>query len=419
MAAPSAAARPVVTILGSEDAKPKGSVAMPTVFTSPIRNDLIQYIHTNMRKNSRQPYAVSRMAGMQSSAESWGTGRAVSRIPRVPGGGTHRSGQGAFGNMCRGGRMFAPTRIWRRWHRRVPRKQKRYAVASALAASALPALVMARGHEIDDVPEVPLVIDSGIEGFKKTSKAVTLLKSLGAYDDVERVIDTKTMRAGKGKLRNRRFKQRVGPLIVYEKDDGIMKAFRNLPGVDLCSVECLNLLQLAPGGHIGRFIIWTAGAISRLDSIYGTGESGTCLKKNFMLPKNIISNSDVSRIINSDEIQSVVRPKMDKKMWIPRKKNPLRNKEELFKLNPYARVHKKEATEKKIKNRRGGSKTGAPKPSDSASASKPSDASSAPKPSDASNAPKPSDVSSAPKPSDASSAPKPSDAASAAKPGDA
>ena len=62
---------------------------------------------------------MSKHAGEQTSAISWGTGRAVARIPRVGGGGTHRSGQGAFGNMCRGGRMFAPTKIWRRWHRHV------------------------------------------------------------------------------------------------------------------------------------------------------------------------------------------------------------------------------------------------------------------------------------------------------------
>lgn len=346
MSAPSAASRPVVTVLSSENGQPKGSTSMPFVFTSPIRNDVVQLMHTNMRKNNRQPYAVSRMAGMQSSAESWGTGRAVSRIPRVPGGGTHRSGQGAFGNMCRGGRMFAPTRIWRKWHRKVPRKQKLYAVVSALAASALPALVMARGHEIDDVPEVPLVIDSGVESFKKTAKAVILLKSLGAYDDVERVMETKTMRAGKGKLRNRRFKQRRGPLVVYDKDEGIRKAFRNLPGLDLCNVNCLNLLQLAPGGHLGRFIIWTEGAISKLDSIYGTGESGTSKKKDWIIPKNIISNADVARIINSDEIQTVIRPKAERKMWIPRKKNPLRSKEVMFKLNPYARVQKKKKDEK-------------------------------------------------------------------------
>ena len=61
------------------------------------------------------------------------------------GGGTHRSGQGAFGNMCRGGRMYAPTKVWRRWYRRVNINQRRYAMCSVLAASALPALVMAKG----------------------------------------------------------------------------------------------------------------------------------------------------------------------------------------------------------------------------------------------------------------------------------
>ena len=83
--------------------------------------------------------------GHQTSAESWGTGRAVARIPRVRGGGTHRSGQGAYGNMCRGGRMFAPTKIWRRWHRKINVNQKRYALCSAIAASGIPALVMSKG----------------------------------------------------------------------------------------------------------------------------------------------------------------------------------------------------------------------------------------------------------------------------------
>ena len=115
------------------------------------RPDVIRIVHTNMNKNKRQAYAVFQKAGHQTAAESWGTGRAVSRIPRVPGGGTHRAGQGAFGNMCRGGRMFAPTKVWRKWHRKINITQKRHAVASALAASALPSLVMARGHRIGQV----------------------------------------------------------------------------------------------------------------------------------------------------------------------------------------------------------------------------------------------------------------------------
>ena len=86
------------------------------------------------------------ISGHQTSAESWGTGRAVARIPRVRGGGTHRSGQGAFGNMCRGGHMFAPTKTYRRWHRKVSVAQKRYAIVSAIAATGVPALVMAKGN---------------------------------------------------------------------------------------------------------------------------------------------------------------------------------------------------------------------------------------------------------------------------------
>ena len=132
---------------------------------APIRPDVVHFVHTNVSKNKRQPYCVNKYAGKMPSAASWGTGRAVSRIPRVQGGGTQRSGQAAFGNMCRGGRMFAPTRVWRKWNRKINLNQRRYAVASALAASAVPPLVMARGHKIDEVPEMPLVVGGGFAFF--------------------------------------------------------------------------------------------------------------------------------------------------------------------------------------------------------------------------------------------------------------
>jgi large subunit ribosomal protein L4e len=122
------------------------TTALPAIFKAPIRPDVVNDVHQLMRRNARQAYSVNAEAGHQTSAESWGTGRAVARIPRVRGGGTHRSGQGAFGNMCRGGRMFAPTKPWRRWHRRININLKRYAVVSAIAASGVPALVQARGR---------------------------------------------------------------------------------------------------------------------------------------------------------------------------------------------------------------------------------------------------------------------------------
>lgn len=103
------------------------------------------------------------------------------------GGGTHRSGQGAFGNMCRGGRMFAPTKTWRRWHRKINVNQKRYALVSAIAASGVPALVQSKGHVIDSIPELPMVVSDKVQEFNKTKQAVSFLKSINAWADVEKV----------------------------------------------------------------------------------------------------------------------------------------------------------------------------------------------------------------------------------------
>jgi len=184
-------ARPLVQVFGVEASEAVTTVPLPGVFVAPIRPDVVHFVHTNVAKNKRQPYAVSENAGHQTSAESWGTGRAVARIPRVPGGGTHRAGQGAFGNMCRGGRMFAPTKTWRIWHHRVNKNQRRYAVVSSLAASALPSLVMARGHRIANLAEVPLVVSNAAESLAKTSAAIELLKKLNAFDDVLKVKESK------------------------------------------------------------------------------------------------------------------------------------------------------------------------------------------------------------------------------------
>merc|ERR1711915_273897 len=171
-----AAARPLISIYSEKNERGQSTICLPAVFRAPIRPDIVSFIHHEVAKNTRQAYCVNVDAGHQTSAESWGTGRAVARIPRVRGGGTHRSGQGAFGNMCRGGRMFAPTKTWRRWHRRINTTQKRYAICSALAASAIPALVMPKGHRIEEIPEVPLVVDDKVESYKKTKEAVLLLK---------------------------------------------------------------------------------------------------------------------------------------------------------------------------------------------------------------------------------------------------
>jgi len=332
--------RPLLSVFSLTGEK-NGETTIPSVMNAPLRPDIVQFVHTNLNKNKRQAYAVSLYAGKQVSASSWGTGRAVARIPRVGGGGTSRSGQGAFGNMCRGGRMFAPTKTWRRWHRKVNNTQKRYAMVSSLAASAIPALVMARGHRIDDVPEIPLIMDDAIESTKKTSSARDILASVGALEDVGKVSASKKIRSGKGKMRNRRYTLRRGPLIIYSQDHGVEQAFRNLPGVDLCCVSRLNLLQLAPGGHMGRFCIWSQSAIDRLDTIYHDCCTIKDTQSSKFLPRAAMLNADIGRIINSDEVQSVINPAKAGQTIFLKKRNPLKNIEALEKLNPYAAAARK------------------------------------------------------------------------------
>merc|ERR1712000_319751 len=346
------ASRPTVTILSADGSASGATHPLPKVFTSPIRPDIVQTVHTGMAKNKRQPYAVSEKAGHQTSAESWGTGRAVARIPRVSGGGTHRAGQAAFGNMCRSGRMFAPTKIWRKWHIKVNQKQKRYATCSALAASAAAPLLMARGHQIMSVAEVPLVIDSQVleaGAAAKTAGSVALLNAVGAGEDIAKVKGSKKLRAGKGKLRGRRHRQRRGPLVIYDPAvDGkdLVKGFRNIPGVETCPVTALNLLQLAPGGHLGRFIVWSSAAFKALDEIYGSQTEVSQHKRDFLLPSNCVSQADLARLINSSEIQSsLTAPKgyATTRRSAVQKKNPLQNRQVLLRLNPYAATFAKEA----------------------------------------------------------------------------
>merc|ERR1711981_1044011 len=338
------AGRPLVSVYTEKNESSGASVCLPAVFKAPVRPDIVNFIHNNILKNTRQPYCVNVDAGHQTSAESWGTGRAVARIPRVRGGGTHRSGQAAYGNMCRGGRMFAPLKTWRKWHKRVNINQRRFAMTSAIAATGVPALVMARGHMVDNVPEIPLVVSNNVENYNKTKQAVALLKAVGAWDDIKRVYATRRQRAGRGKMRGRRFVQKLGPCIVYKNDNGVVKSFRNIPGVNLVPVDSLNVLRLAPGGHVGRFLIFTEDAAKDLDNIYGNFSAGSSNKKGWSIPSAVIQNSDLQSMLQSEEIQSVIRaPKKSDTIKRTTKKNPLNNIRAMLKLNPNASTQKRAA----------------------------------------------------------------------------
>merc|ERR550537_1891232 len=222
---------------------------------------------------------------------------------------------------------------------------KRHAVATALAASTLPPLVMARGHRIGEESELPLVITSDGEKITKTKDAVKVLKQLGCDEELSKINASRKVRGGVAKLRNRKYTMRRGPLIVYNEDNGIVRAARNIPGVETACVDRLNLLKLAPGGSFGRFVIWTEGAFKKLNEIYGTYKSGAPAKKGYRLLRGQMENADIARIINSNEVQSVVKPKIECPVRYGRKKNPLKNDSVMENLNPGIKDVKKERAE--------------------------------------------------------------------------
>lgn len=280
------------------------TVELPKVFGVPIRSELVAAVQSRVKQNSRQPYAVDPLAGMRHSAHSWGTGRALARVPRVSGGGTRRAGQGAFANFCRKGRMASPTSVLRRWQRKTTKTTRRHVAAMAVAATASSQIVESRGHRISQLSQIPLVVSEEISSLKRTKEAMSVLDNFSLTEEVERVKESKTLRRGQGKARNRRWVMRKGLLLVYKEDNGVCRAFRNIPGVDLMQVDTLDILQLAPGGHLGRLVMWTEGAFERLRELFGD-EGYTAYKRGYALPSSKLSCPDYKAILASEEVKAL------------------------------------------------------------------------------------------------------------------
>ncbi|HUT16979.1 MAG TPA: 50S ribosomal protein L4 [Acidobacteriota bacterium] len=248
--------------------KPIGKATLPAVFATPLRPDVIKRAVLAIQSSRLQPQGRDPMAGKRTSAESRGTGLGIARIPRVKGGG----GRAAFAPGTVGGRQTHPPTSEKKILKRIPKKEARLALLSAIAATASKENVASRGHAIEDVPQIPLIITGSIEELTKTKEVEEALAHLGVLSDIYRVKASRKIRAGKGKRRGRKMKQAVGPLIVVAENKGIFDAASNLPGVDIATVNNLNAEMLAPGTHPGRLTLWTNGAIEQLDKLYGGGK---------------------------------------------------------------------------------------------------------------------------------------------------
>jgi len=215
--------------------------------------------------------------------------------------------------------------------------QRRHAVAAALAASAVTPLVMARGHSVNNVPELPLVLGGLTDKEMSTKTLLTALNHHGVGDDLLKVRKSKNTRAGVGKYRNTRYVMRKGPLVVFGDDStGVRQAARNLPGVDSCHVNRLNVLQLAPGGHLGRFVVFTQDAFRGLNNVFGSHTKNSQQKSNYTLNRGVMNCADLARIINSDQVQSKLREtRTSQRAHMKTRKNPLTNQAQRNRLDPF------------------------------------------------------------------------------------
>jgi large subunit ribosomal protein L4e len=239
-------------------------VELPPQFNTPYRPDLIKRAVLSVQSRRRQPHGVDVLAGKRNTSQSWQTGHGRSRIPRIKGSGTKAANRGAFAPGTVGGREAHPPESRKVIVERINKKENRLAIRSAIAATANKVVISARGHKVESVPSLPLVISDELESLTTTKSVSQVVAALGLEDDLKRAINGRSVRAGKGKMRGRKMKTPKSFLICVGADQGIGLAARNLPGVDVVEVHGLNAELLAPGTHPGRLVLWTKSALTRL-----------------------------------------------------------------------------------------------------------------------------------------------------------
>lgn len=239
-------------------------IELPKIFEEGIRPDVIKRAVLSAQSSRIQPKGSDPRAGMETTAETPQKGSGLTRVRRVKGRRYHAAGRGAWAPFTSGGRRAHPLKSEEERKENVNKKEKDLAIRSAISATKELNMVSSRGHEVDGVDSLPIVVENKFEDIEKTREVKKALEKLGVWNDVVRVKRSRTVRAGRGKSRGRRYRQGVGPLLIVGEDGGIIRGSRNIPGVDVILTEEINAELLAPGGVPGRLTVWTESAIEKI-----------------------------------------------------------------------------------------------------------------------------------------------------------
>ncbi|MHA1472184.1 MAG: 50S ribosomal protein L4 [Promethearchaeota archaeon] len=248
------------------DGNKKSLVEIPQIFNVKPRRDLIQLASEVSSSKNKQVQGRNKRAGLRNTAEGWGTGHGMSRTPRIKGSGFPTSRNAGRVPFAKGGRRAHPIKTEKIVEKKINKKINKLSIISAISASGDLEWVKKRGHLIKNIPEIPLVIDDKIQTVKKTKFLFTILTELGLAEDLFRAKKGKKVRAGKGKRRGRKYKNKKSVLIVIKEDFGVIKASRNIPGLDIMKIKNLSVAHLAPGGLPGRLVLWSQSAFNELQT---------------------------------------------------------------------------------------------------------------------------------------------------------
>lgn len=239
-----------------------GEVNLPAVFETEFRPDVIRKAVNAAQANRRQPYGSYKLAG-HGPHKSVRSGQGIARIPRET-----QSGKATFAPPTTGGRRAHPPKVEKVWSEKINRKESMLARASALAASAIEDAVRTRGHKFKDGLTLPVVVDDEVEAIEKTKELVAAFEAIGVGDDLERAVEGKHQRAGRGKMRGRRYKTPKSLLFVVSGLEApVLTAAKNLTGVDVATPDMLSTELCAPGGDAGRLVVFTKSALNRLEAM--------------------------------------------------------------------------------------------------------------------------------------------------------
>lgn len=246
-------------------------IVLPEFFFEPVREDIVSRVLE--AKKTRQPYSPSPVAGKQHSASGktvhrrhvWrsGYGRGMSRVPRKIF--TQKGSQfvwaGAEVASVRGGRRAHPPKAISMINtKKTNKKEARVALVSGLSATASRKHVISRYKSLadKDIKEAPIIVESNLTKLK-TKELLAALKKILGENLFNVAVRKKSVRAGKGKARGRRYKSSAGLLIVTGSNETLKTNAFEVQGA-----KSLGINELAEGG-LGRLTVYTENAVRELN----------------------------------------------------------------------------------------------------------------------------------------------------------